>query len=134
MVSLFIYRIFALMKTGNNNQRILWIDMAKGYGIILVIIGHWNIPYLTDYLYAFHIPLFFFLSGVVFSLKYDFVSFLKTKVRHIVVPYFCLGSTVVLADLLFSYGINFGLLDIVKKVACLFFKKDILPCGFSHVF
>lgn len=49
------------MKTGNNNQRILWIDMAKGYGIILVIIGHWNIPYLTDYLYAFHIPLFFFL-------------------------------------------------------------------------
>lgn len=111
------------MKTGNNNQRILWIDMAKGYGIILVIIGHWNIPYLTDYLYAFHIPLFFFLSGVVFSLKYDFVSFLKTKVRHIVVPYFCLGSTVVLADLLFSYGINFGLLDIVKKVACLFFQE-----------
>lgn len=56
-------------------------------------------------------------------MKYDFASFLKTKVRHIIVPYFCLGCTVVLADLVFSYGINFGLSDITKKVECLFFQE-----------
>ena len=66
---------------------------------------------------------FFFLSGIVFSLKNDFASFLKTKVRHVIIPYFCLGITVVLADLIFSYGINFGLSDIVRKVGCLFFQE-----------
>lgn len=107
------------MKKGVTSQRIQWIDMAKGYGMFFVIIGHWNIPFITDYLYAFHIPLFFFLSGVVYSLKKSFFSFFKTKIQRIIIPYICLGITVVFANLLFSMGFGFGLTDIVKEVGLL---------------
>lgn len=42
------------------------IDIAKGIGIILVALGHLTTP-LHDYIYAFHMPLFFVLSGFFFS-------------------------------------------------------------------
>lgn len=43
-----------------------WVDIAKGIGIILVFLGHFNIPdTLRAEIYTFHMPLFFFLSGVV---------------------------------------------------------------------
>lgn len=109
---------FAIMKT-TVNDRVVWIDMAKGYGIILVIIGHWDIPYITDFLYAFHIPLFFFLSGIFFSLKNDFVSFMRNKIHHIVIPYFCLGISVIIANLIFSRGLHFRITDMVEEFVCL---------------
>lgn len=84
------------------NQRIEWIDMAKGYGIIFVLIGHCDMPILTDYIYAFHIPLFFFLSGYVYNIKYDFATFTSNKVRRMVIPYFCLCIPMIFCELYFG--------------------------------
>ena len=53
------------------SDRILWLDAARGIGIILVILGH-IIPMdqpLCHVIYSFHIPLFFFLSGMVLQLQ-----------------------------------------------------------------
>lgn len=73
-------------------ERIRWIDMAKGIGILLVMIGHLGLPYAKTWIYTFHIPLFFILSGCVFrGYEIDFKSFLIKKFKSIVVPYFCLG-------------------------------------------
>lgn len=49
-------------------DRIEWIDVAKGIGIILVIMGHTFQLDLVSPIYAFHMPLFFFLSGLLFNL------------------------------------------------------------------
>lgn len=47
-------------------QRFKEIDIAKGIGITLVVLGHLTTP-LHDYIYSFHMPLFFILSGFFFS-------------------------------------------------------------------
>ena len=51
------------------SKRIEFVDVAKGIATILVIIGH--LSYTPDmikiWLYTFHIPLFFFLSGFVLN-------------------------------------------------------------------
>lgn len=71
-----------------------YIDVAKGIAMILVIIGH--ITILPTWLYAwinsFHMPLFFFLSGMVYNPnKYDkFRDFFKAKFKGLIVPYFFL--------------------------------------------
>lgn len=42
-----------------------WVDIAKGIGIILVVMGHANCPEIPHgIIYSFHMPLFFFLSGL----------------------------------------------------------------------
>lgn len=77
-------------------KRIDWIDMAKGYGILLVILGHLSLGKIMTWIYTFHMPLFFFLSGYVFSAKKDFGNFLKSKCRSLLIPYLCLGIPILL--------------------------------------
>ena len=62
-----------------------WIDLAKGIGIILVLIGHSKFLPITlkNYIYSFHMPLFFILSGYVFSNKYNFKDFYFISCTHI---------------------------------------------------
>nr|MBD5377226.1 acyltransferase family protein [Bacteroides sp.] len=51
-------------------KRILWIDIAKGLSIILVVYGHYglsDVPFLTNWLKAFRIPFFFLVSGLLFD-------------------------------------------------------------------
>lgn len=62
-----------------------WIDVAKGIGIILVILGHCIFPChaLID---IFHMPLFFVLAGVTFHSKQS-GEFVLGKINRIFVPY-----------------------------------------------
>lgn len=83
--------------------------MAKGYGIILVLIGHLNIPIITPLLYTFHIPLFFFLSGYVLNVDYDFKIYLSKKNQKIIIPYFFLSIPMIFAIIFFEYGGSFSL-------------------------
>lgn len=72
-------------------SRLPWIDMAKGYGIIFVILGHMSIGIFTKWIYTFHMPLFFFLSGYVFHSEKDFATLCKRKCRTILLPYVTLA-------------------------------------------
>jgi len=55
----------SIMKNGN---RIIWIDWAKSLCMVLVVFGHCHFQdhLLSHIIYSFHIPLFFFLSGLLF--------------------------------------------------------------------
>ncbi len=89
----------------SERKRIDWVDVAKGIGMILVIISHTEEHFMPGTLvslkipiYTFHMPLFFFVSGFLFSMKSGFGEFLKSKCKRILVPYFCLGTILVLFD------------------------------------
>lgn len=76
-------------------NRISYIDIAKGIGIFLVIWGHIILSGPAyNIIYAFHMPLFFFLSGFVFSknkyhnIKEFFISKIKKNYLRIVVTVF----------------------------------------------
>ena len=85
-------------------SRSLWVDYAKAIGIILVVYGHVargvhsaglsideGIYRMVDaVIYSFHMPLFFFLSGVFFlsSLqKHGVPGTLAAKLRTVAWPY-----------------------------------------------
>lgn len=64
-----------------------WIDLAKGIGIVLVVAGHTGIPPLaTKYVCAFHMPLFFFLSGLLYRRR-PFAEVVSRRARTLLVPY-----------------------------------------------
>ena len=70
-------------------KRTEWIDFLKGLGISLVVLGHNSIPpKIFGWIYSFHMPLFFFISGFLFSpKKYTFSEFLIRKTRTLLLPY-----------------------------------------------
>ena len=77
-------------------KRIQWIDMAKGYGMLFVIAAHCDVGVLGRWMYTFHLPLFFMLSGYVFSCQYSIKEFFLKKCKTILVPYFLLGIPLVI--------------------------------------
>ena len=47
-------------------ERLDWVDVARGIGIIAVVVGHiWTRGGVRDAMYSFHMPLFFLLSGML---------------------------------------------------------------------
>lgn len=73
-----------------SDKRVDWIDMAKGFTMILVMLGHAPFPHAFKVeIYTFHIPLFFVLSGYLFSFsKYNNLQILlKRKFKSLIIPY-----------------------------------------------
>ncbi|WP_419959931.1 acyltransferase family protein [Psychrobacillus sp. BM2] len=75
------------------NKRLTWVDVTKGFLMILVVIGHYpgdlDFPFIT-YIYWFHMPAFFLLSGLFFKeLKedQDTKSSIKKRFLQLIVPY-----------------------------------------------
>ena len=94
-------------------ERIKWVDVAKGWGIIFVIYGHITSDFLAVWLYTFHVPLFFFLSGYFFNPSKEPFPFFKSKAKGLLLPYLTLGVP------LFLLNIHFGFepLSLLKSYA-----------------
>lgn len=82
------------------SERKEWIDQARGYALMMVVAGHLGIPVFGKYITAFHIPLFFFLSGYTFSAKGNYKQFLFKKSKRLLVPYLFLGIPLICASLI----------------------------------
>lgn len=69
-------------------KRIKWIDYAKMIGIVLVVFGH-ALPgcELEKWIYSFHMPLFFFLSGITLKNDRGYIEYVQKLARRLLVPY-----------------------------------------------
>lgn len=77
-------------KVTSLSSRMSWVDICRGFAILFVMYGHAMTADSYRYVfYAFHIPLFFFLSGVVFKDSFTTLwSFIKKSFKSIMIPYF----------------------------------------------
>jgi len=73
-----------------SRERTDWVDLAKGIAIILMVIGHTGIPEVAssvigvphlvrNWIYSFHMPLFFLLSGALTNWAYSYKEFVLHK-------------------------------------------------------
>ena len=86
----------------NKKKRIVYLDIAKGIGMILVLLGHLQndtvfsySPYilsLCSWIFSFHMALFFIISGILISVKgeneTDLRIFIRKRFKSVMVPYF----------------------------------------------
>ena len=74
------------------SKRIEYIDIARGIGILLVVMGHNDFgvvsPFVYKVIYSFHMPLFFFLSGYFINPGVDFRTFFVKRFNSLLKPYF----------------------------------------------
>src|ERR1700733_1571933 len=72
-------------------KRVSWIDICRGIAIILVMYGHLFASDKSRYfIYAFHMPLFFFISGLVFKPTTGKPLLIVTKkyIKQLLIPYY----------------------------------------------
>lgn len=79
-------------------KRIEWVDIARGIAIICMIAGHSSIPTpLSKYIWSFHMPLFFVVSGLFFKNPnvISFKSLFIKRIFSLLIPY-CFFTAVVM--------------------------------------
>lgn len=75
---------------GKIDNRIGWIDISKGIGICLVILGHtYRANPVLNWICSFHMPLFFILSGWLRGMKqnkYKKTEYISRKFDALIIP------------------------------------------------
>lgn len=122
-------------------KRIEWVDSAKGIGILLVMLGHCYLDEIfTFWFCSFHMPLFFFLSGITFSGKDTYGKFFLKKVRTLLVPYLFFAIVTMLCNgvLAITHGNTYDVVSIVLQyiiqkrytllwfITCLFVAEQLM--------
>lgn len=112
-----------------------YITIAKSIGIILMVLGHIEIPsLLKNFIYVFHMPLFFFCSGYLFKdikSKDEFIIFLKKKYKGLYIPFikwcflFLLAHNVLAQMHIYSNFYNFN--ELYYKIFKTFIMYDEEP-------
>ena len=99
-------------------KRIAYIDIAKGLGILVIVLAHNDLagyhPTLHKFIYAFHIPLFFFLSGMFFRPERAFGETLRRRFNTLLKPYLFTIFLIYLGEAAFS---NMTFPNIVERIA-----------------
>lgn len=102
-------------------NRLKFIDIAKGLAILCVVLGHvlaydiygfkyvWNNSPLLKFIYSFHMPLFFLLSGLVYSSPTEGIyKDMYKRCRTLIFPFIIVGA-------LYSIVINNNLSFILSE-------------------
>lgn len=79
-------------------RRLEYMDIAKGIGILLMIIGHASGGYkysepFSIYIHSFHMPIFFLISGYLYQNHKDktMMFIVKKKAMSLMIPYVFFG-------------------------------------------
>ena len=107
------------------------LDYLKGIGIILVILGHsalfkgFNLLdkeryfiyyYITNFIYSFHMPLFFIIAGFLSNKEYKIKSFYISKIKRLLIPYIFVNIVDYIPRQLFSSFVNNSSNSLVKVI------------------
>lgn len=87
------------------SNRLDYIDRAKGILIILVVIGHiWQAGCVFNVIYAFHMPAFFVISGILLgvtkSWQKGFGRFFRRKLYAFGLPFLFIEALGILTDII----------------------------------
>ena len=73
-------------------KRILWMDIAKAAGILMVLLVHTGRSFgpLSFFGGMFYMPIFFVLAGMTFHYRPEETlgAFVKKKAKRLLLPYF----------------------------------------------
>ena len=114
------------MPIEKNKKRIVWIDYLKVFACILVVIGHLiqslqkssidnydNITsFINWFIYLFHMPLFFAVSGYLYEMNKkqfswkQYKNFVIKKIINLGVPYIVFYLLYVIINIIFASSVN----------------------------
>ena len=90
-----------------DSNRLIFVDVCKTIGIILVVVGHHllGVDSLVGYINSFHMPLFFIITGYLFAYKDEWKKsisqIIMSKLKSLIYPYLTLSIIVILWHFVF---------------------------------
>lgn len=94
------------------SKRIEYIDIAKGIGILLIVMSHNDFalvsPFFHKFVFSFLMPFFFFVSGMFFKTERPFFTILRRRYESLLKPYLFTNLLIYFMTLSFT-TVNFNI-------------------------
>lgn len=113
----------------NRERKERWdeLDVLKGIGIILVLFGHLPINNEMHILiYSFHMPLFFFCSGIFFKRRTLKENMIK-DIRTILIPYLFFAFVLILTLMMLSVKHTYDPISSLNQLNLSIFDRQCYP-------
>ena len=73
--------------------RVDYLDLCRGIAISLIVIGHFiSNTVIQEWIYSFHVPVFFIISGFILKIsnvnKINLKQYISKRIRKLIVPYY----------------------------------------------
>jgi len=120
-----------VLVTLEKKDRKAWVDIAKGLGIIAVVIGHSGSS-IAHLLYWFHMPLFFVISGFLFKPIADWITlyaWANRRARQLLIPYISFLGLLVIVEFYLNNK-YIGLHEISGILSQIFSRAEGISVGF----
>lgn len=102
----------------NQASRLIWVDVLKGLGILSVVVGHLFNGLTQDFIFLFHMPLFFFIGGFLYKKRANLKEYFQTKLIHLAIPY-CSFLVVLYSKDLVGLAVNLDQFTVISAAKVL---------------
>ncbi|MGP1579436.1 MAG: acyltransferase family protein [Wolinella sp.] len=116
-------------------QRNIWVDNLKAFGILAVILGHISSPFGT-FIYSWHMPLFFIISGFFIRAlsSGELLCAVKKDFKRLMIPYFVFAIIGIATDTLKRYLLHRDVLDYMHEFYGVFVSMDMQSLMNTYAF
>jgi len=105
-------------------ERINWVDNLKAVGILAVILGHIASPFST-FIYSWHMPLFFILSGFFVKYEVSTKEFMVKDFKRLMIPYFIFSVIGLFIEIVKRIVLHRESLDYLHEIQGIFIWMDM---------
>ena len=71
----------------SDNTRIEFVDTARGFAMLCIVLGHLGLTPVNAVVYTFHVPIFFLITGWFISRRLGVGAYARKRTRTLLVPY-----------------------------------------------
>lgn len=96
--------------------RVKYFDIAKGIGILCIIAGHMGNAAINNFVFTFHVPIFFLISGYFLKNNTSLKEFAAKKYKQLIYPYIitciCIIVGVTLSNIIRTRSLEYLVEDV----------------------
>lgn len=97
-------------------MRVKYFDIAKGVGILCIIAGHMGNAVINNFVFTFHVPIFFLISGYFLKNNTSLKEFAAKKYKQLIYPYIitciCIITGVSLSNIIRTHSLEYLVGDV----------------------
>jgi len=107
----------------NNNKEMIYLYYIKAITILSVVIGHIATPF-SGFIYSWHIPIFFIISGFTINTKKTIKNYLFDSFKRLMIPYYIFAVVGLGAEILKRYLLGRSNLNLIDELIGIFYYMN----------
>lgn len=85
----------ALAQGQGKRQRLEYVDVARGFAMLCILLGHLGSPTINRVVFTFRLPIFYLIAGYFTPTRGSVRSFVAKRFRTLIVPYLVVAALVI---------------------------------------